>query len=115
VEREEFVNAGVILFCPGMKFLDARLELDEQRILAIDPSTDLQSIRSHLATIPAICAGGAAAGPIGELPQRKRFEWLTSPRSTVIQTSPVHAGWCKDPAEALDSLLDTMVRAPRSE
>ena len=115
VEREEFVNAGVILFCPAMKFLDARIEVDEQRVLAIDPSADLESIRTHLATIPAICAGGPAAGPIGELPQRKRFEWLTAPRSTIIQTSPVHAGWCKEPAEVLTSLIDTMVRAPGSE
>lgn len=115
VEREEFVNAGVILFCPAMKFLDARIELDEQRVLVIDPSADLESIRTHLATIPAICAGGASAGPIGELPKRKRFEWLTAPRSTIIQTSPVHAGWCKEPADALDSLLYTMVRPPHAE
>lgn len=115
VEREEFVNAGVILFCPAMKFLDARIELDEQRVLSIDPSADLESIRTHLATIPAICAGGTSAGPIGELPKRKRFEWLTAPRSTIIQTSPVHAGWCKEPGEALDSLLETMVRPPHAE
>jgi len=98
-----------------MKFLDARIEVDEQRVLAIDPSADLESIRTHLATIPAICAGGPAAGPIGELPQRKRFEWLTAPRSTIIQTSPVHAGWCKEPAEVLTSLIDTMVRTPGPE
>jgi hypothetical protein len=115
VEREEFVNAGVILFCPAMKFLDARIELEEQRVLSIDPSADMESIRTHLATIPAICAGGVSAGPIGELPKRKRFEWLTAPRSTIIQTSPVHAGWCKEPGEALDSLLATMVRPPHAD
>lgn len=110
VEREEFINAGVIVSSPAHQFLDARIELDERRLLALDPTLDLDSIRAHLATIPAICAGGADSGPIGRLPQRERFHWLVAPRSTVIQTSPVHTGSCGEPAALLMHLLETMVR-----
>jgi hypothetical protein len=110
VEREEFVNVGVIVSCPGNGFLDARIELDEKRVEALDSTADLGQIRAHLATIPAICAGGASAGPIGKLPQRERFHWLVAPRSTVIQTSPVHTGTCTDPVALLERLLETMVR-----
>ena len=110
VERDELVNAGVIVSCPAREFLEARIELDEQRLLALDPAVDLAAVRAHLATIPVICAGGAEAGPIGALSQRERFHWLTAPRSTILQTSPVHTGCCQDPAAALEHLLDTMVR-----
>jgi hypothetical protein len=115
VEREEFVNVGVIVSCPARGFLEARIELDEQRLMAIDSTLDVESIRAHLAAIPAICAGGEQAGPIGQLTQRERFHWLIAPRSTIIQTSPVHTGCCKDPAAVLERLLDTMVRAARAE
>ena len=115
VEREEFVNVGVIVSCPARGFLEARIELDEQRLRALDPTLDVESIRDHLATIPVICAGGERAGPIGQLSQRERFHWLTAPRSTIIQTSPAHTGRCKDPTAALERLLDTMVRPPRAE
>jgi len=114
VERAEFVNVGVIVSCPAKRFLEARLEPDEQRLLALDANLDLDSIRTHLASVPAICAGGEQAGPIGQLPQRERFHWLVAPRSTIIQTSPVHTGNCQDPEEVLEHLLDTMVRAPRT-
>jgi len=110
VEREEFVNVGVIVSCPARGFLEARIELNEQRLVAMDSTLDLESIRAHLLTIPAICAGGAQAGPIGQLSQRERFHWLVAPRSTIIQSSPVHTGYCKDPAEVLERLLNTMVR-----
>ena len=113
VEREEFVNVGVIVSCPAKSFLDARIELDEERLNVLDPSLDIESIRAHLATIPAICAGGEQAGPIGQLSQRKRFHWLIAARSTIIQTSPVHTGYCKTPADVLEHLLDTMVRRVR--
>jgi hypothetical protein len=114
VEREEFVNVGVIVSCPDMKFLEARIELDEKRLLALDGTLDLEAIRAHLATIPAICAGGEGAGPIGRLPAKERFRWLVAPRSTVIQTSPAHAGRCGDPAGLLEHLLATMVRPARA-
>lgn len=115
VEREEFVNVGVIVSCPAKSFLDARIELDEERLKVLDPSLDIESIGTHLATIPAICAGGEQAGPIGQLSQRKRFHWLIAARSTIIQTSAVHTGYCKDPADILEHLLDTMVRRVRRE
>lgn len=110
VERGEQINVGVILSCVDADFLDARIELDEARLLALDPSPDLDAIREGLATIAAVCAGGANAGPIGALPQRGRFRWLVSPRSTVIQMSPVHTGRTTDPPAALERLLETMVR-----
>jgi hypothetical protein len=113
VERGEMINVGVVLSCPHAEFLDAGIELDEARLLALDETLDVAAIRRHLATIPAICRGGPEAGPIGELPQRNRFHWLVSPRSTVIQVSPVHTGRTADPAAALQRLLDTMVRRPR--
>jgi hypothetical protein len=114
VEREEFVNVGVIVSCPARDFLEARVALDEQRLAALDSELDIESIRAHLATIPIICAGGQQAGAIGQLSQRERFHWLVAPRSTTIQTSPVHTGSCKDPTEVLEHLLDTMVRPPRA-
>ena len=112
VERGELVNVGVILSCPAVDFLDARVEVDEERLRALDETLDIENIRAHLATIPAICAGGSGAGPIGELPQRNRFHWLVAPRSTVIQPSPVHTGRTGNPAAALERLLDAMVRRP---
>jgi hypothetical protein len=112
VERGEMINAGVVLSCPHASYLEAGIELDEARLLALDPTLDLEAIRAHLATIPVICRGGPDAGPIGALPQRNRFHWLVSPRSTIIQMSPVHTGRTPDPAAALQRLLDTMVRRP---
>jgi hypothetical protein len=112
VERGEALNAGVILSCPHLDFLDARIEIDEARLMALDETLDLPVLRAHLETIPAICRGGA--GPIAELPQRQRFHWLVSPRSTVIQMSAVHTGRTTDPAASLDHLLNTMVRRPGS-
>jgi hypothetical protein len=112
VERGEQINVGVILSCPEADYLDARIELDEARLLALDPTIDLEAARANLATIPAVCRGGAEAGPIGELPKRGRFRWLVSPRSTMIQTSPVHTGRTTDPASALDRLVEKVVRRP---
>ncbi len=109
VDREEFINAGVILSCPDRSFLEARIELNEPRLRALDPSLDLEMVKTHLATIPTICRGGADAGPIGQLPQRERFYWLVAPRSTIIQTSPTHTGRCSDPSAALQHLIRTMV------
>jgi hypothetical protein len=110
VERGELINVGVILSCPDMAFLDARIELDPSRLLALDATLDLEATRANLATIPVVCRGGPEAGPIGQLPQRSRFHWLVSPRSTIIQFSPVHTGRTDDPETALERLMDTMVR-----
>jgi Protein of unknown function (DUF3037) len=114
VEREEFVNAGVIVYCFAQDFLGARIELDEARLLALAPDADLPLIRRHLATIPRVCAGGASAGPIGLLSQRERFNWLVAPRSTILQTSPAHSGMCADPEAALDRLIERGVRVTRT-
>lgn len=113
VERGERINVGIILSCPDLDFLDARIELDEARLSALDPTVDLDLIRANLATIPAVCRGGAEAGPIGELPKRGRFRWLVSPRSTMIQTSPVHTGRTTDPAACLEHLVEKIVRRPQ--
>jgi len=110
VEREEFVNVGVIFSCPEKKFLEARIELDEPRLRALDATMDIEAIRAHLASFPVICAGGEPAGPIGRLSQRERFYWLTAPRSTMVQISPVHTGYCHDPSATLEHLLNSMVR-----
>jgi len=110
VERGEAINVGVILSCPALEFLDARVELDAARVLALDPALDLDSLRAHLETIPRVCRGGADAGPIGELPQRQRWHWLVSPRSTMIQMSSVHTGRTSDPAAALEQAIKKLVR-----
>lgn len=112
VERGEQINVGIILSCPDVNFLDARIELDEARLLALDPTADVELMRANLAMIPAVCRGGAEAGPIGELPPRGRFRWLVSPRSTMIQVSPVHTGRTTDPAACLDHLVEKVVRRP---
>jgi hypothetical protein len=110
VDRGEQVNAGVILSCADVDFLDARIELDDAVVRTLDPAVDLEAVRAALATIPVICRGGADAGPIGELPARGRFRWLVSPRSTIVQPSPVHTGRTSDPAACLEKLMDRLVR-----
>ena len=114
VEREEFINVGVILFCRTQRFLDAQIELDAHRLTALWPDIDPGLVQSHLDIIPRVCSGGPDAGPIGQLPQTERFNWLAAPRSSVIQTSPVHSGLCIDPRATLQRLFDTLVRLPRS-
>ncbi len=115
VDREEFVNAGVILFCLERDFLAARVELDAERVRALFPDADLALIEEHLAAIPRICAGGEGAGPVGKLSRRERFHWLVAPRSTILQVSPVHSGLCDDPERALDHLFQRMVRVEASD
>ena len=104
------MNVGVIISCPAKDFLEARIELDEARLLAFDPTVDLEVVRNHLASIPRICAGGPDAGPIGQLTLRERFHWLVAPRSTIIQTSRTHTGRCTDAGTLAGKLLDRMVR-----
>lgn len=110
VEREEFINAGVIVFCLERKFLEARIVVDEARLRALWPHLDLDLVRRHLEAIPKIAAGDASAGPIARLPQRDRFHWLVSPRSTIIQVSPVHTGLCEEgPESAMDELVKRLL------
>jgi hypothetical protein len=104
-EREEFINSGVILFCPEQQFLDVRLRVDESRLMALWPDIDMEIIRRHLESFPKVCSGDPSGGPIALLNQRERFHWLVSPRSTVIQISPVHSGLCESPGKTLDQLF----------
>jgi hypothetical protein len=110
VEREEFLNAGVILFCLERDVLAARVELDRARLAALAPGADADLVEEHLAAIPLVCAGGEGAGPIGRLSPRERWHWLVAPRSTIVQVSPVHTGLSHEPAHALDRLFEQMVR-----
>jgi hypothetical protein len=110
VEREEFVNVGVVVSCQATGLLEAGIELDPARVRALDPHIDLDTLRSHLEAIATICRGGPGSGPIGALPSRARFHWLTARRSSIIQMSPVHTGRSNEPASILDGLLDRMVR-----
>lgn len=110
VERGEFLNAGVIVFSRTARVLEARIELDAERLWVLAPSIDRDVVQSYLDAIPRICAGGGDAGPIGALSQSERFHWLVAPRSTIIQTSPVHSGVHADPRAALDHLFEKLVR-----
>jgi len=112
VDRGEFLNAGVILFSSTAAFLDARIGCDHRRLEALAPDIDTALIDSYLESIPKVCAGGPEAGSIGELAQRARFHWLVAPRSTIIQTSPVHSGVHHDLPAVLENLFDKLVRPP---
>lgn len=108
-EREEFVNAGVILYCPGKKFLGIRIALPEATLQALDPSLSLEDVRLHLQAFEAICCGKNPDSPIAKLDNASRFRWLTATRSTILQTSKVHPGLCADPEVTLEKLVGEMV------
>ena len=114
VERGEFINVGVVLYCRARSFLDAHILLDEARLRALAPATDPVEVKRYLEAFQRICRGEPDTGPIGKLTQRERFHWLISPRSTVIQASPAHAGLCSDPVAMLDHLMATVVRVTTS-
>jgi hypothetical protein len=109
VEREEFVNVGVVLFCRPRRFLGARIELKPERLLVLCPDLDLDQVQAQLDLVPRVVAGGEAAGPLGDLNQAERFHWLVAPRSTILQVSPVHPGLCDDPQAALDDLFERLI------
>lgn len=109
VERGEFVNVGAVLLCRQRRFLEARLRPNEALLRALAPELDLDAVAEQLGLIPVVCKGGRRAGPIGELPIQERFRWLTAPRSTIIQPSPVHVGLCDDPDAALTRVMEQLV------
>jgi hypothetical protein len=113
IERGEFINVGVVLFCRTRRFLDARIHLDAARLRALAPDADMELIAAMLDHIMVVCQGGAAAGPIGELPLQERFRWITAPRSTIVQPSPVHCGMCDDPQAELEKLFGVLVVGPQ--
>jgi hypothetical protein len=109
VEREEFLNVGVVLFCSQQKFLRVIFHLEESRLKALCNKIDLEELSEYTNAFERICKGGAEGGPIGKLPLAERFRWLTATRSTVLQTSKVHPGLCEDAAEMLTRLHTQLV------
>lgn len=109
VEREEFINAGVILYCAKKKFLQVEFVVDEIKLKAFSAQLDLSEIICNLDAIKRICVGKKEGGPIAQLDLASRFRWLTATRSTVVQTSKVHPGFCKDPEEMLRRLVSEQV------
>ena len=115
VEREEFINVGVIVSCPGARQLQAAIEIDEPRLRAFAPTLDRHALQAALDAIVAICRGDASAGPIAQLPPRARFHFLTARRSAVVQVSPTHVGRSAQPERIVEHLLERMVRVPRRQ
>lgn len=109
VEREEFINAGIILYCAQQRFLEVRCRLLEERLVAFGCPLDIAGIAIRLHAFEQVCKGGKTAGTIGLLPQASRFRWLTSPRSTVVQTSRVHPGLCVEAGKTLEMLYAQLV------
>ena len=110
VERGEFLNVGVILFCRSQRFLGARVALDAARLAAFAPDCDFELLREDLSMIPRIAEGDPNAGPIAHLPLAERFHWLVAPRSAMLQPSPVHTGICTTtPDEHLERLFRQLV------
>lgn len=109
VDRQEFINVGVILYCQAQGFLQTRYELNENRLHALWPNLDLPELHERLRAFERVCAGRKEGGPIGQLPLSGRFRWLTAARSTVVQTSPVHPGLCESAADTLSRLYHELV------
>jgi len=110
VDRGEAINAGVLVYCRPLRYLRARVELDAERLLALDPAADVEGIRKALDGIADICADSQAAGQAGQQEIGRRFRWLTAPRSTVVQPGPVHTGLTRDPDAEAERLLQSLVR-----
>jgi hypothetical protein len=109
VEREEFLNVGVILYCKEQDFLQMRFTLDTERICSFCGTVDVDELKTYLQAMENICKGAREGGEIGGLDTASRFRWLTAARSTVVQTSKVHPGLCGDANEALDKLYNQLV------
>jgi len=109
VEREEFLNVGIILYCKTKKYLECVYRLDKQRLQVLCASLDCDDVEEHLRSFENICKGISEAGPIGALDIASRFRWLTATRSTVVQTSKVHPGLCREPKETLQKLFEQLV------
>ena len=110
VERCEFINAGAVVYCQSLDFLAAAFAFDEARAMALDPRVDVAAVHRHLQSIADVCDGAPAAGANGARSRGERFRWLTAPRSTVVQPSPIHTGLTEDPARELARLIEVMVK-----
>lgn len=108
-EREEFLNLGVILYCASKRFLHIRYQLDETRLKAFYSEAPIDEIQQLLEAFEEVCCGKSRRSPIAQLDNASRFRWLTATRSTIIQTSKVHPGFCDDPAEELEALFRQLV------
>ncbi|MCW2541082.1 MAG: hypothetical protein JWN95_2807 [Frankiales bacterium] len=109
VDREEFINIGVVIYCQQTDFLQLAAVVSDARVAALDPTTDTDEVRQALAGMAAICAGDADAGDAGRTSLSQRFGWLAAPRSTVVQAGPIHGGVTSDPAAQLAALLEAFV------
>ena len=110
VEREEFMNIGIVMYCVKQKFLQMKYVLDEERLHSFSPKLDIDELKTHLSSFERICTGNRAGGPIAQLDIASRFRWLTATRSTILQTSKVHPGLCVSSAEeTLDRLYEQLV------
>ena len=109
VEREEFLNIGVIVYCAKQKFLQSRYLINDTRLRAFCAALDIPELKEHVCSLERICLGDKAAGPIGKLDAASRFRWITATRSTVVQTSKVHPGFCDDALETLNKLFEQLV------
>ena len=105
VEREEFLNVGVIVFSKRKKYLGIKYQLNEKRLLTFDEALDVETLKSYLEAWEAVCAGGTQGGSIGQQEQPYRFRWLSASRSTILQTSRIHSGICESPEEVLEDLF----------
>jgi Protein of unknown function (DUF3037) len=109
-DRGEAFNAGIVLHSRPRRFLGAKVELDPEILRVLAPGCDPATVLAQLETIPRICAGDPASGPIAGLSRPERFHWLVSPSSTVVQPSAVHTGLTDDPGATLEHLFATLVR-----
>ncbi|MFG2870935.1 DUF3037 domain-containing protein [Streptomyces sp. ms191] len=110
VERGEFFNAGVVVYCRARSFVAARTHLDETKLKALDAGADVIGVRAALHAVEGVCRGGDDAGQAARDDAGRRFRWLIAPRSTVVQPGPVHTGLTEDPAGEVERLLDLLVR-----
>ena len=109
VEREEFLNTGVVLYCRDLKFLQCRFTVNKEKLQALCSELDCSEIEDHLQAFEKVCNGGKDGGPIASLDLASRFRWLTATRSTIVQTSKVHPGFCTDASETLQKLFEQLV------
>jgi len=113
IEREEFVNAGLVLFCRSRRYLRARTSVDATRLAALRPDADVDALRAQLALMEHIADGEVSSGPLAGMSQSERFHWLTTPRSTAVQPGPIHGGMADDPEATFEHLYATLVDRSR--
>jgi hypothetical protein len=109
VEREEFLNVGIILYCRSKRFLECMYKIDKEKLQVLCPTLECGYVDGNLQSFENICKGEKTDSPISSLDAASRFRWLTATRSTIVQTSKVHPGFCKEPKETLQKLFEQLV------